>query len=586
MPSFARFGHRLSVFFAVLIVSVSASAEEIRDYYSEPGINPFSGSINQSFNEHIDPFSGTLQLKYTDMFIPGNGGMDIAVNRVYTSLQTNEYPKPTIYGFGWTMHFGRIVVPREHAAKICLQTSYSANSADNPSVEFPDGGRELLVLNRMAGDGTLISRSNWRAECVAGQPGMVVTSPDGTRYRMDEHNVLWGASSWMTSRIEDVHGNWIEIDYETSASGQKYISAIYRSEESGPERDETTEPVVTYHYDYMLDEDGNPVPEGIFLAAIEANGQRWEYEYDPIPDRDELRYRQLSAVVRPDGLRWEYAYNQRELESEPDPDLGVILDRLGSHSLRQVRYPHGATIDYTYQYVRFYYQSPRLTTAIHTKTVSGNAVENGEWLFEFEPFSHPYTAESGTHLRLDVTRVTSPLHQETYYHYGTYYRTYRVDDDELRFEYIPPSSIGLLRYKEVSSLNGIVLERSAYHWGRRVISNENYWHGIGFHENVTSVPVLLEQMTVRDTGVGDDLDGPYLFGTWYEGYDDYGNPGQRIDYVSGPENFGRLTELSYENDTDSWILGLLTEERISQVESGQYCLRHGRRCFGPNLTER
>jgi hypothetical protein len=73
---------------ALLFVAFSSHAEEIRDCYAEPGLNPFKGSLNQHFNEYVDPFSGTLQLRYTDLFIPGNGRMDINVTRVYTSLQT------------------------------------------------------------------------------------------------------------------------------------------------------------------------------------------------------------------------------------------------------------------------------------------------------------------------------------------------------------------------------------------------------------------------------------------------------------------------------------------------------------------
>lgn len=34
----------------------------IRDYYEEPGLNPFKETVNQNFGEHIDPFSGQLQL--------------------------------------------------------------------------------------------------------------------------------------------------------------------------------------------------------------------------------------------------------------------------------------------------------------------------------------------------------------------------------------------------------------------------------------------------------------------------------------------------------------------------------------------
>ena len=30
------------------------SAEEIRDYYAEAGLNPFKGTVNQHFNKHVD----------------------------------------------------------------------------------------------------------------------------------------------------------------------------------------------------------------------------------------------------------------------------------------------------------------------------------------------------------------------------------------------------------------------------------------------------------------------------------------------------------------------------------------------------
>lgn len=60
-------------FFVSASLAVSAHAN-IRDYYEEPGLNPFKETINQNFGEHIDPFSGQLQLSYTDLVVPGNGG--------------------------------------------------------------------------------------------------------------------------------------------------------------------------------------------------------------------------------------------------------------------------------------------------------------------------------------------------------------------------------------------------------------------------------------------------------------------------------------------------------------------------------
>jgi len=142
---------RLSICGA-LFFSGPVAAEEIRDYYAEPGLNPFKEAINQHFNEHVDPFSGTLQLKYVDLSIPGNGGMDINVSRVYTSLQTNQYPKLGLNGLGWVMHFGRIVVPRQFQSTLCNQGAFPLTTRENPSLELPDGGRELLALNHINND--------------------------------------------------------------------------------------------------------------------------------------------------------------------------------------------------------------------------------------------------------------------------------------------------------------------------------------------------------------------------------------------------------------------------------------------------
>src|SRR5690606_2849619 len=114
----------LLLFVCSLAFIGAAPAEEIRDYYAEPGLNPFKDTINQHFNEQVDPFSGTLQLNYVDLSIPGNGGMDINVTRVYTSLQTNQYPTLGLNGLGWVMHFGRIVVPRQYQSTLCNQGAF------------------------------------------------------------------------------------------------------------------------------------------------------------------------------------------------------------------------------------------------------------------------------------------------------------------------------------------------------------------------------------------------------------------------------------------------------------------------------
>lgn len=528
---------------ALLFSVVALHAEEIRDYYAEPGLNPFKDSINQHFNEHIDPFSGTLQLKYVDLSIPGNGGMDINVTRVYTSLQTNAYPTLGLNGLGWTMHFGRIVTSRNHADKLCNQGAFPFTTMENPSLEQPDGGRELLVLNHISNDNSLITRSNWRAVCMPNGVGMLVTSPDGTKYTMNQYDSFQGEPSWLTTRIEDLHGNWIRIDYQVNAVGVSYIDKVYRSEEG-----ETT-PVVTYEYESQATAD-------IKLSAISANGQRVEYRYEPIPGYLYSFYEQLTEVIRPDGSRWGYAYNPKR--SDPDPNDGVLEDGLASYSLTHIDYPYGADIDYTYQWIAFDPGSPQKTTSILTKTVSGTGVTGGTWSYAFAPHSSAYNDSRGGQLRYDVTTIAGPDDIQKFYHFGKDYRP----DATYGTVFIQPAFVGTVALKEIYSRTNTLLQRTGYSWGQRQISTEDFYHGAGYRswwrDEATYVPVLIAEYTDRDSRA--PADG-YLHYVQYFEHDVWGNPGRVYESSSLTNRAALQKRLTYHIDTTKWILHLVEDEQ-------------------------
>lgn len=545
MPTLGRM--RLLVWVALLFSSL-VSAEEIRDYYAEPGLNPFKETVNQHFNEHVDPFSGTLQLKYTDLSIPGNGGMDINVTRVYTSLQTNQYPKLGLNGLGWVMHFGRIVVPRQYASTLCNQTAFPFTTRENPSLELPDGGRELLVINNITGGNTLITRSNWRAQCGPNGIGLIVTSPDGTRYTMNQYDVLHDEPSWLTTRIEDLEGNWIRIAYKTNALGISYIDAIYRSEEGD------TTPVVRYVYQ---DEDG----AGIRLASISANAQSVHYSYELIPGFLLPNYYQLVEVVRPDGRSWNYSYNPKL--GDPDPDDDVLEDGLASFSLIHVDYPHGAGIDYTYQHVAFDPGDPmQKATSIRTKTVSGSAVAGGQWTYDFAPHSAPFDDGFGGQLRYDVTTVTGPDDILKFYHNGKDYRT--AD----RVYFISPSMVGLLVRREVYSRSNALIERTGYSWGRRLVSTEKFWHGSGYRswwtDEDTYAPILLGEFTNRDSRASA---AGFNHHKQYFEHDVYGNPGRIVESTNLSDRPQRQVRLTYHIDPVKWIVQLAADEVHEELAS-------------------
>ena len=215
----------------------SVFAEQIRDYYAEPGINPFKDSLNQNFHEYIDPFGGMLQHKYIDLKIPGAGGLDINITRTYSSQQERLGIRG-VNGVGWSMHFGRVLVSastnQDAINRMCQgQGTNQIDSTDNPSLEFPDGSRELLLI---ATSGTyLISKSRWKMECPIGLAGVLVTAPDGTKYTMTQFDTQYDPISngqiysYYTTRIEDTKGNWINIAYNTNY-GFTYINQITSSD--------------------------------------------------------------------------------------------------------------------------------------------------------------------------------------------------------------------------------------------------------------------------------------------------------------------------------------------------------------------
>ena len=159
--------------------------------------------------------------------MPGNGGFDIRINRIYNNPQDAFLPYSP-YGYGWSMHFGRIAVSESNADKVCNQNLFAVDVLDNPSLELADGSRQLLVLADQHSP-ELITKQWWSANCNSSND-VIVKSPDGTTYTMDYRaNDSEGLKIYAT-RIEDANGNWMTIDYNTNAFSITYIESISTSD--------------------------------------------------------------------------------------------------------------------------------------------------------------------------------------------------------------------------------------------------------------------------------------------------------------------------------------------------------------------
>ena len=290
MPSSTRI-HCLVAALAIAY-GKSAWSEEIRDFYDEPGLHPFKQNISD-LNESIDPFSGKLHLSHVDLLIPGNGGMDIAITRYYTSPSERVEWAGAAMGIGWTMHFGRLVVPAGFADRVCAQDLFSVSTMDNPSFERPDGSRELLVLAH-DGIGGLISKGNWRMKCEFGHP--VVRSPDGMRYELGLSRFSENGDnrSWYVTKIVAPRGNGIVVTYQ--GENHPYVTSV-----AGFENGEGDGRLVKFKYG------GGDCPK---LASIEADGRTWNYEYaSMLPVGEATCAVRLDAVVLPTGEKWQYQYH-------------------------------------------------------------------------------------------------------------------------------------------------------------------------------------------------------------------------------------------------------------------------------------
>lgn len=485
------------------LFSVATYAEEIRDYYSEPGLNPFKGDAGDTANESIDPFSGALQIVHQDLKVPGNGGLDINVNRVYNHFTGGGTPAPNPMGMGWSMHFGRIVF--SDVDKVCSQNLWSVSTIDNPSLEFSDGRRELLVLSSIGG--YLVSKSSWRMDCVGGYPR--VYSPEGTVYVMDE--LSGSANAYYVSRITDVHGNYLSISYYAGDASNNFLVPSSVTSSDGR--------LVSFSYANGM------------LSSINSNGQKWTYSYTPVIGTSGVK--NLVSATRPDGLKWEYQYF---------PVTGEWFEPSASMSF--IKYPRGATVTYNYQAVAFYPgDDPRW--AIESK-VANDGVNTYSWNYVFQPGSEIINTRE-----FDLTIIQTPYGTEEYLHYGTHYAIGYID---------ALWRVGLLAEKKISS-GGVVKRKETFNWGKREISEENYWHGKDLNaiDEYVYAPILLAK--------GVEVDG-FGAATYFSGYDSFGNPA-KIDYKSNTGTIpDRVVSYTYSNNTSRWILGKVLTEVIREGDGG------------------
>lgn len=400
--------------------------EVIPDFYKEPGVYSNRSYVDQSYNEHIDPFSGALSLQYVDLHLPGNGGFDLDIVRSYNSasidpqqpFKTESYSS----GFGWTMHFGRVLKTKYNT--LCSNAN-KLSIADNPVLELQDGSRQLLVFTDSATP-LAVTTNRWKAECITN--GMAVYSPDGVRYDMTQliqvGTQVAPVFAWYTTKITDRNGNYATIQYKNTATAE--LTSI------------TTNDGRSVSFTYL--------DSGKFtyrISSISSAGKTYSYTYNTISGVSGIY--QLASVTRPDGISWGYTYNGNT--------------SVAAYVLNKVTYPQGGTVSYGYNTVYFDSQAnpSSLSTVISSKSTS----DSGSWTFQYVP---------GAPGRYDVTTVNGPSGTTIYEHIGP---NYTVSGTVW--------TAGLLVSKTTGSI-----QKEVYAWDKQKVSSENFFRPGAFVLKVDS----------------------------------------------------------------------------------------------------
>jgi RHS repeat-associated protein len=480
--------------------------------------------------ESIDPFTGNVRIARTDLALPGRGGLDLRLQRVYSSkiwgradlldaeplLAESEH---SVLGYGWSMHMGRL-------RGLTTMTNPMECGGAYPVFELPDGSSEVFYP-ALDGDG-LVSKehSRLRTNCSFALGGACIWTSNGLRYDLqggfNDQYYSGTTPVWPVNRIADPSGNQIAMEYVPQSGAlhhitdtyQRVVDFFYTSETDGMRLDGFTASDGRGHsttFSYFYDRRVNGMPSaGTF----------------PLPGMRRF----LVEARPPAGPSETYAYWY---------DAPVAQNQ---YALSELVLPSGGTVSYNYESVPFFTGREMVPfTALSSRTISGlpgRGVPPGTWTYSYaSPGYKTYSATdpvTGLATDMHVTTVHRPdQHVDTFSIYGF---GWIADQDASGYTYLAG------RVAEITRADRAEVEIfgwdpndealiSAVIYAAPLYSGNcgGYW----VWDTVVASPVVKVYATTRD-GV--------QFITQYDGFDAYGRPASSKEWAfnqSGYENPAR-----------------------------------------------
>jgi hypothetical protein len=473
---FNRLPWYVSFFFLVFYPFLLYAGDPAHDPYYTLGHALTDNPEINSVVETVDPFSGFLTLVHTDLTLPGNGGLDVKLMRVYNSgvWGRRDVSNPGLVavnekspvGIGWSMHMGIVRNPTGTG---------SANQLvpDNPVFEMADGSRHIFYKDK--NDSTRFISKEFMVYKLRSTGIWDLTLTDGTVYTF-QYNTVAGYDTLDAVKVAQVTSiknaagtSTITIGY-TKLNGYSYMKTITDS----------VGRVVQLTYD--------TTKKTLTSITVDSRAIAYTYQAVTVPILGTQYF--LTQVSLPVGNPWRYTYS---------------TGTSGTYDMTAIVFPAGGQISYAYSDVLFATGKVNVKfRVVKTRATGGRIGTAGNWNYAY--------SSGGT--SGDVTTVTGPdgfNEVHTFYGWGnsTSGNVWRLGLPISKVTYLGSTQI----YKETPVwAKGTQVSADA-------VGNAN-WTGTGgqVYDAGVFVPFQTSSAVVRDGKT---------YTTSYGSFDTYGNPKDR-----------------------------------------------------------
>ena len=432
-------------------------------FYDFRGFNPIRESHPYEPEEYLDPFTGNFTLIYTDIYLPGNGGLDLKIMRVYNSNIYRDWEQPQIQpvpdswmGFGWSLHMGRLVCPLD----------------ENKYLEMPDGSKHCFYQD--INDPTQwISKDYWLLKQSESEYEVLFT--DGVKWKFSM--LVYGSIPepggpvlyYPTVKISDPSGiNNIIINYQAMPNNETAITQI--TDACGRS--------VNFIYEDAAGQYN--------LDKIVVNSKVYDYVYD---NAHYAGYSRLRAVKFPGDPVGYYTYEYYYRDEWPYDEMTARKN------------PWSGIFNYNYDYHTFNIGGQIYTFRVLTQRSTASSV----WTISY---ANAYSNE-------DSTYIATPYNEIIYKMYG-----YNMEPlSGMNW------MIGLVLSKKITNYGGacpLWVQWTYNYEPSPPISNDDYYGPINYDDQVY-VPQLTYKK-IQEHSISDD-NWAYTtnYDTYYQNYE-YGHP--------------------------------------------------------------